>query len=211
MTVSRSFLTPRILLVPALILAAILSGCAQDSDTGITRVAELPRVSSSAGTDSGTSNTPAGNTADGEGSGRPQMRLDDSPERRDQLIGAWNACLIAHGATADNGRNAPGAAGQSGTKADTYPRAADPVPDTAKAACTNLLPLMPKELEAATNPKFRDQSVAWISCLRDHGIFMHLLNAQNLDANYDDSMTSIPDNAGDIDQKCTLQAFGSGK
>jgi hypothetical protein len=182
----------------ALCLAA-LTACGSGSHTsGRNQVASLPH--------SATPTAGKGRTAGAEG--RPQMRLDDSPERRAALIGAWDACLIAHGAKRATGRTAPGPSGKP-----AYPVAAEPVPAAAKDACEHKLPLEPPELNPSLNPHYRADSIANVKCLRAHGVKVHLVADTSVDADglawtYDSSTTKVPDDMAQIENTCQLAAFG---
>lgn len=140
--------------------------------------------------------------------GRPQFRLDDTDERRTALVNAYSQCLLDHGATKGEGRgSAVAAAPGGGDGAGTPPIVvADPVPAAAAAACAAALPLMPPELEAATNPAFHDQSQAYVACMRERGLWVQLLNNTDLDWTYVDNHP-VPENSAQIEHDCLLEAF----
>jgi hypothetical protein len=139
--------------------------------------------------------------------GRPQFRLDDTDARRTALINAYSQCLIDHGATRQPTRGA--AAPQmvpAGANGVPYIQVADPVPAAAKAACAGKLPQMPPQVEAATNPHFHEQSLAYVGCLRKHGEWVQLLNDHDLDWTYV-AGHPVPDDNGTIEQDCLMEAF----
>lgn len=138
--------------------------------------------------------------------GRPQFRLDDTEDRRTALINAYSQCLLDHGAK-PGGRNVPGAQpvpGGSGGK--PFIQVADPVPDAAKSACADKLPLMPPQTEASTNPDFHAQSLAYVACLKSHGEWVQLLNDHNLDWTYV-AGHPVPEDNATFEQSCLVEAF----
>ncbi len=138
--------------------------------------------------------------------GRPQFRLDDTDERRTALVNAYSQCLLDHGATRNEGREAAAAAAPEGSSGTPLISVADPVPAEASAACVELLPLLPPEVEAATNPDFREQSMAYVACMKDQGLWVQLLNNSNLDWTYR-ADHPVPENSDQIEQDCLVEAF----
>jgi hypothetical protein len=132
------------------------------------------------------------------------FRLDDTDARRTALINAWSQCLIDHGATRGTSRNEPG---EVGPGTSDLIQVADPVPAGASAACTNLLPELPPETEAETNPDFHAQSLAYVACMKNKGLWVQLLNNHDLDWTFT-AGHPVPDNQDDIEHGCLLQAFG---
>ncbi|WP_225846386.1 hypothetical protein [Streptomyces sp. HPF1205] len=210
---------PRRLLFPASAAAVCLlalAGCAGGGRTD-PGVASLPASSAAtnpaAGATPGTSatSTGAGNGASSgtgsDSSARPQERLDDTPAEREAMIHAWDECLVAHGAHWNTGRaEAVGGAPKT---------VADPVPKQASAACVNKLPQEPPELNPALNPHYRDDMLAEISCMRAHGVKVHLVPDTSVDPGglgwtYDSSTTQVPADEGKIEEQCQRQAFGGG-
>lgn len=205
--------------VAALAVAAVLAGCGRDQAEA--QVASLPTAATTPA-DTGTPSGPAADPASGlpgaptspeapPPGDRPQMRLDDTPERRAALIAAWDVCLIAHGAQQNVGRAAAGAAG-SGDGPASY-SIVEPIPAAAKAACTQLLPLGPPELDPGQNPHYRDDWLALVACMRDRGAPVHLtkdtsVDPRGLSYTFDSSDAAIPGDLADIEQDCTLSAFG---
>jgi hypothetical protein len=189
-------------------------------------VASLPGSDAASAPASGTqgaAGTPTGSAATGSGSGsapgagspsgRPQERLDDSPQQREALIHVWDQCLVDHGAHWTTTRSGPAAA-QTG--ADTIKSVADPVPPKASAACEDKLPLEPPELNPALNPHYRDDTLTEIACMRGHGVMVHLTQDTSVDPGglgwtFDSGMTKVPDDEGRIEDQCQTQAFGGGK
>jgi hypothetical protein len=144
------------------------------------------------------------------------MRLDDTQDRRDALIAAWDACLVKNGAryAPDNGRrSAAGAAAGQEPTGKAYRQVQEPIPQPAKAACMNKLPLLPVEFDPSLNPHYRDNAVANVKCLRQHGIKVHLTkdtseNPNGLGWTYDDNAGPLPENSGTIEHDCELAAYG---
>lgn len=189
-----------------IVAAAVLGGCGSGADQP--RVASLPAHGTVASSATSAPSTPAGGATDDSGSttGRPQFRLDDTEARRTALVNAYSSCLIDHGATkVDNsGRAVAVPAGKGGVP---FIQVADPVPPAAKAACLHLLPVPPPETDAATNPNFHAQSLAYVGCLKDHGVWVRLLNNHDLDWTYL-SGHPVPDDEAKVEQSCLMQAFG---
>jgi len=202
----------------------LLAGCSGSSGEPEAQVASLPTsAAASTETATGTEETPGstkstGKNADsGTTAGRPQMRLDDTQDRRDAMIAAWDACLVKNGAryAPDNGRAAAGAAaapGQDGT-GKVLRQVQDPIPQAAKTACMNKLPQLPVEFDPNLNPHYRDNAVTNVKCLREHGIKVHLTKDTSVDPNglgwtYDDNAPPMPDNSGQIEHDCELAAYG---
>jgi hypothetical protein len=179
----------------AAVVAALLAlaACGGGNDAANPQVASLPTTSAS-----GAAVPPPATSS--VAVGRPQERLDDTPERHEALIDAWDACLAAHGAT----YGGTGVAGGRSLK--------EPIPTAAKNACTDKLPIGPPELDPSQNLHYRDDMVAEISCLRAHGDKVHLTSDTSVYPNglgwtYDDNATT-PANEGQIEDACQLAAFG---
>jgi len=195
-------------------LGVLLAGCSGSGATPEVQVASLP-ATTSVGSGEPDPTTAPGKPASGT-AGRPQMRLDDSPEQRDAMIRAWDACLVKNGAryAPDRGRGAAAGAaaspGQTGTVVRTV---VEPIPKAAKAACLDKLPLGPPEQDPNLNPHYRDDSLANVKCLRQHGIKVHLVNDTSVDSNglgwtFDDNAGPLPANEGQIEDDCVLASFG---
>lgn len=189
----------RRLTVAALSLSAVLACAACAADAPERDVASLDGPAH-APTDTTVPDTSA---RDDE---RPQLRLDDRPERFGQLIGEWTTCLLANGATGGEGAG-PGAAGPDGSSAIVLD---EPVPQTALDACAHKLPRQPPELDPALNPDYRDDFLAMVSCMKKGGMRIHVVEDHStgqslLNWTYDDS-TSPSD--ADLSRRCQLEAFG---
>ncbi|MBY8882448.1 hypothetical protein [Actinacidiphila acidipaludis] len=191
-----------------------LTGCGGGGKAaaGVASLPSTPPATAPAATDGAAPGTPAtptgpGTVPTGAGSStRPQERLDDTPAEREALIHAWDVCLVDHGARWTTTR--AGVAGAPKT-------VADPVPKQASAACEDKLPQEPPELNPALNPHYRDDTLAEISCLRAHGVMVHLVPDTSVDPGglgwtYDSSTTQVPANEGQIEDQCQRQAFGGG-
>lgn len=186
-------------------LVVLLAACQDDEPAA--QVAALPTSAAPTITTGSPSVAPTTTPAQG----RPQMRLDDTPERRAQLVAAWDQCLIANGAQADTGRMAA-AAGPDGS-VPAVVSVVEPIPQAAKAACTQLLPLGPPELDPDHNPHYRDDWLDFIACMRDHGVPVHLakdtsVSPDGLTYTYDSDDAPIPDDQAQIEQDCTMTVFG---
>ena len=176
-----------------LALAACGSGA---SDSAQPQVAALPSSGSSSANQAPTTTVTVG---------RPQERLDDTPQQHEALIHAWDVCLLANGATTE------GATGIAGDRAPIK----EPIPKQAINACLSKEPLGPPELDPNLNPDYRQDWLNEISCLRAHGDMVHLTQDTSVDANglsftYDDNAPPPPANEEQIENSCELAAF-SGK
>ncbi|WP_431952685.1 hypothetical protein [Actinacidiphila sp. bgisy167] len=147
-------------------------------------------------------------------SGRPQLRLDDSPERRNRLIAAWDKCLLEHGAKTGGTGAAPPPGAEPGGEEPVF--VADPIPERAKNACADKLPIGPPEQDPALNPHYREDWQKDVSCLRSNGIMVHLtrdtsLNPNGLGWTYDDDYVDTRQDTSSIEQDCERKAFGGGE
>ncbi|MCX4906916.1 hypothetical protein [Streptomyces sp. NBC_00878] len=203
----------------ALAAAALLTLTAcGGGDAAKPQVASIPTHNASAPATGGTSGTDAGGesatnaggrNADADRANRPQMRLDDTPARRKALINAWNECLARHGArwskaTLENWS-------KTGPKGPLR-SVEDPVPQSAKNACTGRLPLGPPELDPSRNPKYRDDMLAQLRCMKKRGMHVRLVadtsvHANGLSWNYDGSEKTVGDGDEQIAKACELEAF----
>lgn len=196
--------------LPVLVSAAALTavaGCGAANSSANDPVASIPSSSSSAQTAASAAASTAGATAaavTGSG-GQPGVveRLDDTPQQIDAIISAWNSCLVAHGATYGN---VPGVAGSKNLAN---------IPISAKAACVDKQPVLPPQLNPASNPRYRADWIAEIACMRGHGVMVHLTadssNGPGGLAYTYDAGAQPPANLGQIQQQCQLKAFGGGK
>jgi hypothetical protein len=206
-SVGRMKITHALVMIAA---SAVLTACSSEPDA--LQVAAVPAASGSTTAPAGTSDRPSPPAAaddSGPASGRPQFRLDDSPRRRSAIQVAYNQCLLDHGATENTGREGSAAAAAPGEDENGRalgPLVADPVPPAASAACLTKLPLMPPELEAATNPDFHRQSLAYVACLKAGGLHVTLLTDKNLDWTYTEGHT-VPDDSGRLEQDCLTESF----
>lgn len=206
--------------VPAGAFLLALTACGGENDAkAAPEVASLPSSPTTSSAADSTDATPGaggsgkdtskgsgGSSGSADDKGRPQMRLDDSEERRDALIHAWDVCLVEHGAHWTTKQ-----AGVAGSKT-----IADPVPPEASAACKNKLPLGPPELDPSLNPHYRDDMLAQIACMRGHGIKVHLTKDTSVDPHglgwtYDEGLSMVPANAYSVEKSCQLEAFGGKK
>ena len=207
----------RTAILSAALLALVLAGCGGKEDATAPQVAALPSASASTGTATGGSGTGSKGSTAGQpvSNARPQMRLDDTDERRQDLISAWDECLVKHGARYAPSRGPGVSAGPAG-KGPGARVVAEPIPAKAKAACMDKLPLMPPELEPDSNPHYRDDWLANVKCLRAHGYKVHLANDTSAGPNgltwtYDEDAGELPDNATKIENDCQMVAFGNKK
>jgi len=190
--------------------SALLTACSSKPDTP--QVADVPAAGGSTTPPAGTSDQPSSPAAgddSGPAAGRPQFRLDDTPRRRTAIQVAYNQCLLDHGASENTGRGGSVAAASPGEDENGNamgPLVADPVPPAASAACLTKLPLMPAELEAATNPDFHRQSLAYVACLEAGGLHVTLLGDKNLDWTYTEGH-SVPDDSERLEKDCMTESF----
>ena len=169
-------------------------------------VASLEPTESSTSTSDPATTGPADTTT--SGSERPQLRLDDSPERVDQLHAAYDQCLVDHGAQARVG-GAPGAA--SADQPEGGVQVVEPVPQAARDACVDVLPLLPPELDPALNPDYRDQFVAYVGCMQERGLRVHVVEDASGDGSlawtFDDDAPPVSADMPEIDDACLVDAF----
>jgi hypothetical protein len=172
-----------------LALAACGSG---GSDSAAPQVAALPSSASNSATQAPTTTVTAG---------RPQERMDDSPQQHEALIHAWDVCLLANGATSQ------GATGVAGDR-DLIK---EPIPKQAYTACLSKEPIGPPELDPSLNPNYRQDWLADISCLRAHGVLVHLTEDTSAGPNglawTFDGDSPLPPNESQIEDSCQLSAF----
>ncbi len=195
---------------PARILAAaplliIMASCG--SEPADPQVASLPSSATTVTTDPGSDSSPDSDSGaeptdnrSARTRERPVFRVDDTEERRKAIWNAYNACLL------DNGATAPPSDGMGIALGDSLVDYAS-APAQALQACAHLEPLQPPALEAATNPDFRDQSLAYVRCLQDGGLWVTLLNDDNIDWTYTEGHP-VPDDSAQLEQDCLVEAFG---
>ncbi|HEX4222110.1 MAG TPA: hypothetical protein VHZ97_07105 [Pseudonocardiaceae bacterium] len=174
-----------------------LAACSGGGDSAAPQVASLPSSGSSSAGQAPTTTVTAG---------RPQERLDDSPQQHEALIHAWDVCLLANGATSE------GATGELGDRTPIK----EPIPKQAYTACLSKEPLGPPELDPNLNPNYRQDWLADISCLRSHGIMVHLTQDTSAGPNglawtFDDNSPPLPANEGQLENTCELSAFAGKK
>ncbi|MGW2555053.1 hypothetical protein [Streptomyces sp. NPDC001635] len=196
----------------ALASLAALTACGHNpsnqADSGEEhQVASLPGAPSAGAGDKGAKAPGTPNE-----SGRPQLRLDDSPERRQRLVAAWDRCLLAHGAKTGG----PGAAAPPGNNEEQPVSIAEPIPENAKRACANKLPILPPELDSVRNPNYRRDMQEEVQCLRSKGIKVHLVNDTSLSPNglswtYDDDYVASGQDTSKIEHDCEMEAFSDKK
>ncbi|MEU1620309.1 hypothetical protein ABZ479_23750 [Streptomyces sp. NPDC005722] len=187
---------------------AVLSGCGGSASDPAAHDAE-PQVASlpPSGSASAPDGSPVASGAQADSGNRPQLRLDDSPERRARLIKAWDKCLLANGAKTGGA----GAAAPPGEEQPLF--IAEPVPEGAKRACADKLPLAPPELDPALNPRYRQDWQEDVKCLRSKGIKVHLVNdtsdgPNGLTWTYDDDYVGTGQDTSKIEHDCEMEAFG---
>jgi hypothetical protein len=173
-----------------------LAACGSSDNSAPPQVAALPSSGASSANQAPTTTVTAG---------RPQERLDDSPQQHEALIHAWDVCLLANGATTE------GATGVAGDREAIK----EPIPKQAYDACMSKEPLGPPELDPSLNPNYRQDWLADISCLRSHGVMVHLTQDTSAGPNglawtFDDNAPPLPSNESQIEDQCELSAF-SGK
>ena len=189
-------------LVAALAVPLLLGACG--SDPVEPQVASLPETASAPADPTSTvpatgSSAPTKQAQGQDSDQRPVFRVDDTEQRRRQIWNAYNACLLDHGATEPQGEMGIGL-GDSLVDYANAPRAA-------LAACAHLEPLQPPGLEAATNPDFREETQAYVTCLADRGLYVTLLDDENTDWTYTEGHP-VPEDSAQIEQDCLVEAYG---
>ncbi|NLF05809.1 MAG: hypothetical protein GX593_12520 [Actinomycetales bacterium] len=201
-----------------LAMPLLLSACGGAPEAP--KVASLPTASTEppVATSDGTSSTQtegaeAPPTPEGESAGappkaseadRPRLRIDDTEDRRTTLVNAYFTCLLDNGATKEGEDGFGISAGRGGNVEPVT--VGVPIPPEAEAACVGLLPVEPPELEASTNPNFHEQSLDYVACLREGGLWVELLGSQDLSWTYAEGH-DVPDDPT-LEQDCLIEAFG---
>lgn len=207
MTTFRTRAAACLLALPLLSLAAC------GADPAAPEVATLPTTTDPLGspgpasdgrTDGKTEGRDDGST---DGERRPQLRVDDTIDRRASIWNAYNTCLLDNGAQAPSDDGLALALGANG-EGDPGVLVDHPAPPKAQAACLYLEPVQPPALDAATNPDFHDQRQAYVQCLQDGGQWVTLLTDDSLDWTYTEGHT-VPEDSAELEQTCLVQAFGS--
>lgn len=194
----------------SLLMTAACGGGGDESAGRTPQVASLPSSDPSGGPAPSDASGGAPDAAD-DTSQRPRRRLDDTVERAQQLVFAYDDCLVAHGArytqdTIEHMNRPPG------PNEKAFRALVDPIPQAAKDACHNKLPLGPPELDPGLNPDYREDMKAEITCMRDHHILVHLVSEGEgkLTWTYDERPDpQAPDSqeAYAIARQCQLEAF----
>ncbi len=188
-------------------LAVVLTACG-GNDPGTPEVASVPTPTghSSGAAGGAPGDSSADTSSPGHTAGRPIIRLDDNEDRRFALWTTYSKCLLKHGAKEeDNGMGIGTGGGDRPTQRGILLK--QPIPAAAEAACLSIEPMGPLELDAATNPDFHEQSLAYVACLREHGEWVRLLNDHDIDWTYLEGH-SVPDDTAKFEQQCLLDAFG---
>lgn len=185
---------------PVLASAAALvaaTGCGSAGSAQSGQIASIPSTASAGSTTTASSTAGAGSSAS-----PPVERLDDSPAQIDALIGAWDDCLVAHGATYGNGAAVAGS------------RTLSNIPASAKAACLSKEPELPPQLVPSENPHYRADFISEVACMRAQGVMVHLVTDTSggfngLSWTYDNS-NPLPADSNQVEAQCQAKAF-SGK
>lgn len=183
--------------VAAGLLPLALASCGSSDDSP--EVASIPTSSTS--TEEGAADDGATDGAADEGgdtAGRPVLRVDDSTDRRTRIWDVYNTCLLDNGASPPSGVTAV----KLGKVLVEYPP-----PEEATVACLDLEPVQPPALAAATNPDFHDDSLAYVACLEERGLYVTLLNNEDLTSTYAEDHP-VPDDVGAIEEDCMVEVFG---
>ncbi|MGW2253233.1 hypothetical protein ACWCXH_23995 [Kitasatospora sp. NPDC001660] len=182
----------------ALVLALGLTACDAPGSGGSAapggqNVASLPQPSSTG---------PGGGSPSADPDpGRPQLRLDTSPEEKQQFLQAFYQCLAQHGFPMSP-HHPPGYTGVPLTNNDSY--AENPA---AYNACRSKQPLEPVETDPDKNPHFQDDLRAEINCDNAHGLKTEV----SPDGRFPSFNEPMPSNWGDISQQCLMETFGAHK
>lgn len=197
-------------------LLVLLAACGSSDDSP--EVASIPTASSQAegdaadggATDGGETSedgTTSGDEADT--AGRPVLGVDDDVDRdpanvtrAERIYNAYNTCLLDHGAVSGAGQHLEAGRSSPGDVQVVYPAPAD-----AQAACLELRPVSPPALDAATNPDFHTESLAYVACLEEGGLYVTLANNEDLTWTYAEDRP-VPDDVGAIEDDCMGEVFG---
>ncbi|MEV4616700.1 hypothetical protein AB0K43_29520 [Kitasatospora sp. NPDC049258] len=170
-----------------------LTACGSSSDAGSPAtvagggqgVASLPQPSGAVPT-AGAGSPAASAGAD---AGRPQLRLDSTPEESQQLYQAFYSCLAQHGFPTYNNKPID--------PLTKHPEAYD--------ACRSKEPLEPPETDPAKNPHYQDNLRTEIACENAKGLRTSV-SPDGLFPSFDEPM---PGNWGDVAATCHKEAFGA--
>ncbi|WP_326568768.1 hypothetical protein VSH64_44665 [Amycolatopsis rhabdoformis] len=185
----------------------LLSACS--GSPAAPQVATLDTGSASAGAPA-SSTTTANTDAD---AGRPQLRLDSSPDERQAYWDAYDSCLRTNGHAVLNGRSThSGPVGGPGSQPALDMNDDSPQSKKAEEVCKGKLPLQPPELSPRTNPKFNDQFHDMVKCMTDKGAHVHVAPDTSVDPDgltwqIDDGSSDTYDNLDKLADDCQLQAF----
>ncbi len=192
--------------VAAGLLPLALASCGSSDDSP--EVASIPTSSTSTeegategAADDGAADDGATDGAADEGvdtASRPVLRVDDSTDRRTRIWDVYNTCLLDNGASPPSGVTAV----KLGKVLVEYPP-----PEEAAVACLDLEPVQPPALAAATNPDFHDDSLAYVACLEERGLYVTLLNNEDLTSTYAEDHP-VPDDVSAIEEDCMVEVFG---
>ncbi|MFI5615190.1 hypothetical protein [Amycolatopsis sp. NPDC051903] len=164
-------------------------------------------------TGSATAGAPASATTADADAGRPQLRLDSSPEEKQAYWDAYDSCLRTNGHAVLNGRTGhSGPVGGPGSPPALDMNDDSPQSKKAEAACKGKLPLQPPQLSPRTNPKFNDQFHDMVKCMTTQGAHVHVAPDTSVDPDgltwrIDDGSSDTYDNLDKLADQCQLQAF----
>ncbi|MFC6086105.1 hypothetical protein [Sphaerisporangium aureirubrum] len=137
--------------------------------------------------------SPSRRASDG---GRPQLRLDSSPEEITRFRQAYAACLRKHGMP------------ESGEWTAAREKAG-------RKACEDKMPLLPPEMDPRTNPHYADAVRTQVKCLKERGLKARLVPAPGSDpGDVSWTLDSLPGedvDLQDIQDDCREKAFGGGR
>ncbi|WIX79348.1 hypothetical protein QRX50_00575 [Amycolatopsis carbonis] len=182
----------------------LLSACS--GSPAAPQVATLDTGSASSGAPASSQATAADSDA-----GRPQLRLDSSPEEKQSYRDAYDSCLRTNGHAVLDGRHS-GPAGDPNSPPGLDMNDDSPQSKKAEEACKGKLPLQPPELSPRTNPKFNDEFHAMVKCMTAKGAHVHVAPDTSVDPDgltwqIDDGSSDTHDNLDKLADQCQLQAF----
>ncbi|MFB9902353.1 hypothetical protein [Allokutzneria oryzae] len=176
-----------------LVLAGLLTAC------GANPAVQPPQVASLPGATSGAATMTTSSAADRD-SGRPQIRLDSTPEDINRAWKPYNICLKDNGHRMYAGR-ADGTSPDYNDKSDTA--------KTALRTCAGKLPMQPPETDRATNPSYLDDYRDYMKCLTGRGLAVHAIEPYGTGWTYDDGVTQTlsSEQQQKVELDCKVEAF----
>jgi hypothetical protein len=166
---------------------ATLVACGTSTSSNDPQVASLPSGNSSAST---------GTTASASAAIGIQERLDDTPQRQNEILQAYENCLHDHGA--------PGVWLPQLRSWKVSFEDSSQVTAAELQSCASKKPIPAPELDPTKNPRYAQDVQADAQCARDHGISITI----GADGWW---MPTDPNQSGidTVARQCLIQAFGN--